>query len=87
MTMVTMTMTEQPPSRQPPSMRPPTEQPPTEQRERQISSSNQLAAITHFLDELDPKTPIRPLTNETDGNTTLLDAINSLVAVVRVIYP
>lgn len=51
------------------------------------TSSDQLASIVHFLDELDLKTPIRPLARETDGNTALLDTINSLVSVVRVIYP
>jgi hypothetical protein len=60
----------------------------TDQLSPQTSSSgDQLALIAHFLDELDLKTPIRPLAKETDSNTALLDTINSLVAVVRVIYP
>lgn len=59
----------------------------TDQLSRQTSSSDQLASIAHFLDELELKTPIRPLSKETDGNTALLDTINSLVSVVRVIYP
>jgi hypothetical protein len=58
----------------------------TDQISRQ-TSSDQLASIVHFLDELDLKTPIRPLAKETDGNTALLDTINSLVSVVRVIHP
>ncbi|KAI0277056.1 hypothetical protein BGY98DRAFT_934655 [Russula aff. rugulosa BPL654] len=45
------------------------------------TSGDQLASIVHFLDELDLKTPIRPLAKEADGNTALLDTINSLVSV------
>jgi hypothetical protein len=58
----------------------------TDQISRQ-TSTDQLASIVHFLDELDLKTPIRPLAKEADGNTALLDTINSLVSVVRVIHP
>ena len=54
---------------------------------RQTSPSDQLAAIAYFLDELELKTPIRALQKETDGNSALLDTINSLVSVVRVVYP
>lgn len=53
----------------------------TDQLSRQTSSTDQLASIAYFLDELDLKTPIRPLAKETDGNTALLDTINSLVSV------
>ena len=45
---------------------------------------DQLAAIAHFLDELELKTPVKHLQRETDGNKALLDTINSLIAVVRV---
>jgi hypothetical protein len=48
---------------------------------------DQLAAIAHFLDELEAKTPIKHLQRETDGNKALLDTINSLIAVVRVARP
>jgi hypothetical protein len=54
---------------------------------RQASSSDQLAAIAYFLDELEHKTPIKALQKETDGNSALLNTINSLVSVVRVVYP
>jgi hypothetical protein len=59
----------------------------TDQLSRQTSTADQLATIVHFLDELELKTPIRPLSKEADGNTALLDTINSLVSVVRVFYP
>ena len=48
-------------------------------------STDQLTAVAHFLDELDAKTPIKHLQKETDGNKTLLDTINALIAVVRVV--
>ena len=51
---------------------------------RQAPSGDQLAAIAYFLDELEHKTPIKALQKETDGNSALLDTINSLVSVVRV---
>jgi hypothetical protein len=54
---------------------------------RQASTNDQLAAIAKFLDELELKTPIKPLQRETEGNRALLDTINSLVAVVRLMYP
>jgi hypothetical protein len=54
---------------------------------RQASTGDQLAAIAYFLDELELKTPIKPLQRETEGNTALLGTINSLVAVVRPVYP
>ncbi|KAI9441322.1 hypothetical protein H4582DRAFT_1931829 [Lactarius indigo] len=44
-------------------------------------STDQLAAITHFFNELEAKTPIKHLQKETDGNKTLLDTINALIAV------
>lgn len=59
----------------------------TNQPLRQTSSGDQLAAIAYFLDELELKTPIKALQKETDGNSALLDTINSLVSVVRVVYP
>ena len=52
---------------------------------RTRSESDQLAAIAHFFDELEAKTPIKRLQKETDGNKALLDTINSLIAVVRII--
>lgn len=45
-------------------------------------TGDQLAAIAHFLDELELKTPVKHLQRETDGNKALLDTINSLIAVV-----
>ncbi|KAI0266382.1 hypothetical protein BC834DRAFT_969422 [Gloeopeniophorella convolvens] len=45
------------------------------------SSTDQLAAITNFLDELETKTPIKHLQKQTDSNTALLDTINALIAV------
>src|SRR6266702_6663047 len=35
-----------------------------------------------FLNDLEAKTPIKHLQKETDGNRTLLDTINALIAVV-----
>jgi hypothetical protein len=46
--------------------------------------TDQLAAIANFLDELEAKTPINHFQKETDGNKTLLDTINALIAVVRI---
>jgi hypothetical protein len=54
---------------------------------QETSAGDQLAAIAHFLDELEAKTPIKHLQRETDGNKALLDTINSLIAVVRVARP
>ena len=54
--------------------------------QRQASSGDPLAAIAYFLDELELKTPIKALQKETDGNSALLDTINSLVSVVRIVY-
>lgn len=48
-------------------------------------STDQLTAIAHFFDELEAKTPIKHMQKETDGNKTLLDTINALIAVVRVV--
>jgi hypothetical protein len=55
--------------------------------EQQTSSSDQSAALVHFIEALDAEVPTRALARETDGNTALLDTINALVTVVRVIYP
>ena len=58
----------------------------TDQLSRQTSTGDQLAAIAHFLDELDAKAPIKHHPQkETDGNQALLDTINALIAVVRVV--
>ena len=57
----------------------------TQHLPQEASPSDQLAAIAHFLDELEAKTPIKHLQRETDGNKALLDTINSLIAVVRVV--
>jgi len=54
---------------------------------RQTSTNDQLAAIAHFLDELELKTPIKHLQKETDGNKALLDTINALISVVRPAHP
>lgn len=51
---------------------------------RQLTT-DQLTAVTHFLDEIDAKTPIKHMQKENDGNKTLLDTINALIAVVRVV--
>jgi hypothetical protein len=59
----------------------------TQHLPQETSASDQLAAIAHFLDELEAKTPIKHLQRETDGNKALLDTINSLIAVVRVARP
>jgi hypothetical protein len=48
------------------------------------TTNDQLAAIAHFLDELEAKTPVKHLQRETDGNKALLDTINALIAVVRI---
>jgi len=56
----------------------------TQHLPQETSKGDQLAAIAHFLDELEAKTPIKHLQRETDGNKALLDTINSLIAVVRV---
>jgi hypothetical protein len=50
------------------------------------ANTDQLAAIARFLDELEAKAPIRQFQKETDGNSTLLDTINALIAVVRVAH-
>jgi len=51
---------------------------------RQATSTNdQLAAIAHFFDELEVKTPLKHFQRETDGNKALLDTMNALIAVVR----
>ena len=57
---------------------------PPETNGTQHLMGDQLAAIAHFLDELELKTPVKHLQRETDGNKALLDTINSLIAVVRV---
>lgn len=49
------------------------------------ASTDQLTAVAHFLDELEAKTPIKHLQKEMDGNKTLLDTINALIAVVRIV--
>jgi hypothetical protein len=49
------------------------------------ASTDPLTAINHFLDELEAKTPIKHLQKEIDGNKTLLDTVNALIAVVRFI--
>jgi hypothetical protein len=47
------------------------------------ASTDQLTAVARFLDEFEAKTPIKHLQKEMDGNKTLLDTINALIAVVR----
>ncbi|KAH9067930.1 hypothetical protein EDB87DRAFT_1678312 [Lactarius vividus] len=54
---------------------------PGSDRSSRQPSTDQLAAITHFFNELEAKTPIKHLQKETDGNKTLLDTINALIAV------
>ncbi|KAI0254514.1 hypothetical protein BJV78DRAFT_1184763 [Lactifluus subvellereus] len=45
------------------------------------ANTDQLAVIARFLDELEAKAPIKQFQKETDGNKTLLDTINALIAV------
>jgi hypothetical protein len=49
------------------------------------ASADQLTAVARFLDELEAKTPIKHLQKEMDGNKTLLDTINAIITVVRVV--
>ncbi len=56
-----------------------------QEQEAPASASDQLAAIAHFFDELEVKTPIKHLQRQTDGNKALLDTINALIAVVRLL--
>jgi len=59
----------------------------TEQLWRQTFSSDQFTAIAHFIEGLDIETLTSALAKETESNTTLLSILNTLVSVVRVIYP
>jgi hypothetical protein len=59
----------------------------TQHPPQEVSITNdQLAAIAHFLDELEAKAPIKHLQRETDGNKAVLDSINAIIAVVRVAH-
>jgi len=49
------------------------------------ASTDQLTAVANFLDEVDAKTPIKHLQKETDGNKTVLDTINAIITVVRLV--
>jgi hypothetical protein len=55
--------------------------------EQQTFSSDQLEVLVNFTEALDAEAPTRALAKETDGNTVLLHTLNSIVTVVRVIYP
>ena len=55
--------------------------------EQQPSSSDQLPALVNFIEQLGAEAPTIALAKETDGNTALLGTLNTIVSVVRVIYP
>jgi hypothetical protein len=57
---------------------------PSQQSSHTQASPDQLAAVATFLDELEAKAPLNHFQKETDGSKTLLDTINSLIAVVRI---